>query len=45
MGGSLTPSAFRALGVRLSYSDSDRLVTAKAVLGTAGVVVHGRIEL
>ncbi|MCX5055830.1 recombinase family protein [Streptomyces sp. NBC_00201] len=45
MGGALTPSAFQALGVRLSYSDADRLVTAKAVLGSAGVVVHGRIEL
>jgi hypothetical protein len=38
-------SALQALGVRLSYSDSDRLLDVKAVLGPEGLVVRTRIAL
>ncbi|MFE9838783.1 recombinase family protein [Streptomyces sp. NPDC005551] len=43
--GELRASALQALGVRLSYSDSGRLLDVKAVLGPEGLVVRTRIAL
>ncbi|WP_189129395.1 recombinase family protein [Wenjunlia tyrosinilytica] len=43
--GQAQASAFQALGLRLTYSDSNRMLRVKAVLGPAELVIRGVLAL